>query len=115
MLILNKVTEIELSNNVTLPCANCIQDLVTGFFTIPQQAKDQCFASPLACVQLPDVIPIVHKFTQCSGQPVNPVIFIGSVNQSDSDTNTTLSSTKFGGGLKIATIISVIAAIAMIL
>lgn len=92
------LVQIAKTTNETLPCVNCLEDVVVGLFELPKAAKTACATlAPNDCLRLPQVVEITAKYSQCANQTldlskvtINPVTTVtpGSSN----DTNTTKAS-----------------------
>jgi hypothetical protein len=90
--IMKNVADIQTANNVTLPCANCLEDVVSGLFNLGATLKSTCSAStPSQCLQLPAVIGIMAKFADCSGQSFD-VSSVVPDNPSNNGTTTNTTS-----------------------
>jgi len=105
--IMANVTAIQKANNVTLPCANCLEDVVTGLINLDDNVKKTCSAmDPSACLQLPAVDNISAKFAACSNQTfdVKAAIPVTTTNApgTDSTTNDAPATSVFVSAVTIA-------------
>jgi len=91
--IMNKITAIETTNNVVIPCKSCFADVVTGLFGLPAAIVSGCNTIGAdGCMRLPAVQQIAFKYQECSGNPLS--FAAASTETTTPPTNTTSPDSK---------------------
>ena len=113
--LVSDISAIEAENNIDLPCANCLSDLVSGLFDLPATTKAVCLASPAGCITLGAVSPIINKFITCSGHAFDINAISPESDDSGSTDNSTTTNTTSNSVASMGTMAAVGAAILSVL
>ena len=90
---MSALVQIQSITNDTLPCANCLGDVVVAMFDLPDNVKEVCAAlEPSECLNIPGVIEIAAKFSQCSGQSLDFSVTSTTATPTDPATEPTTKS-----------------------